>query len=144
MRAAMLDTGPIVGLLHAGDAHHDRSVSALKESASQGRALCTTWETIGEAYTLIRLRLARPGDAGPALVVLRWARESGVVVMKAGDSDHARAAAILEEYGDHPLSYVDAIVLALTERHRVEEVITVDQRNFGPIRLDHDPSITVV
>lgn len=144
MRAALLDTGPIVGLLHAGDAHHDQAVSALKESAGRGRALCTTWEAIGEAYTLIRLRLTRPGDAGPALVVLRWARESGVVVLNADDADHTRAAVILAKYRDHPLSYVDAIILALAERHRIEEVITVDYRNFGPVRLDHDPSITVV
>lgn len=144
MRSALLDTGPVVGLLSARDEHHAATVAAIRASARQGRALCTTWEVIGEAYTLIRVRVAPSGSAGPALEVLRWARESGVDILPATEDDHDQAAAILEQYGEHRLSYVDALLLALAGRHRVEELITVDARHFHTVRLAHPLTLTVV
>ena len=144
MRSALLDTGPVVGLLSADDEHHLATVTAIKASAGQGRSLCTTWEVVGEAYTLVRVRLSPPNSAAPALVVLRWARESGIQLLAASDVDYERTAAILERYSDQRLSYVDALVLALTERHRVEELITVDGRHFRTVRLAHPLKVTVV
>ena len=144
MRSSLLDTGPVVGLLSARDEHHAATVAAITASADQGRSLCSTWEVVGEAYTLLRVRLAPPTSAGPALVVLRWARESGIRILPASDVDHDRAAAILAQYSDHRLSYVDALVMALTERHRIEELITVDGRHFRAVRLAHPTMVTVV
>jgi predicted nucleic acid-binding protein len=144
VRSSLLDTGPVVGLLSAGDEHHAPTVAAIKASADQGRSLCTTWEVVGEAYTLVRVRLSPPTSAAPALVVLRWARESGIQILAASEGDHERAAAILERYSDQRLSYVDALVLALAERHRVEELITVDGRHFRAVRLAHPLVVTVV
>ncbi len=143
MPAALLDTGPVVGLLSERDQHHAATVTALKASARKGRLLCTTWEVIGEAYTLIRMRVAPARSAEPALVVLRWARESGVNTLLAAERDHARAAAILEQYRDYRLSYVAALLVALAERHRVDELITVD-RQFRAVRLAHPAALTVV
>jgi len=144
VRAALLDTGPIVGLLSQADQHHDSSVAAIRASAGKGRKLCTAWEVVGEAYTLFRMRLAPPDSAEPALVVLRWARESGIELLATVEGDHQRAAALLERYGQLRLSYVDALLLALAERQRVEELITVDARHFGGVRLTHRLTVTIV
>ncbi len=144
MRAALLDTGPVVGLLSEADQHHAASVAAIKTSAGKGRKLCTSWEVVGEAYTLFRMRLAPARSAGPALVVLRWARESGVEVLATVEGDHQRAAALLEQYGQLRLSYVDALLLALAERLRVEELITIDARHFGGVRLAHRLTVNIV
>lgn len=144
MRSALFDTGPVVGLLSARDEHHGATVAAIRTSANQGRSLCTIWEVIGEAYTLIRMRVAAPESAGPALLVLRWARESGITVLSTIEADHLRAAALLEQYHDHRLSYVDALLLSVAERHQVEEVVTVDARHFQAVRLHPQPTITVV
>lgn len=143
MRAVLLDTGPVVGLLHDGDVHQGATIAAITASVGHGRALATTWEVVGEAYTLIRTRLSAHRPAAPALTVLKWARESGVLVIPADEEDQARTAAILGIHGDLPLSYVDALVLALSERHRVEEVITVDGR-LRAVRLMHNPLVTIV
>jgi uncharacterized protein len=144
MRSSLLDTGPVVGLLSARDEHHEATVTAIEASADQGRSLCTTWEVVGEAYTLVRVRLAPQASARPAMVVLRWARESGIQILLASDADHDRAATLLEKYSDHRLSYVDALVLTLAERHRVDELITVDGRHFRTVRLAHPTIVTVV
>ena len=137
MRGTILDTGPVVGLLSEADEHHAASVAAIQASARKGRKLCTIWEVIGEAYTLFRMRIAPARSAEPALVVLRWARESGIDLLPTEESDHQRVAALLERYGQLRLSYVDALLLAIAERHRMEELITVDMRHFGTVRLAH-------
>ena len=99
---------------------------------------------VGEAYSLFRMRLAPADSAEPALVVLRWARESGIEVFPTIEGDHQRVAALLERYGQLRLSCVDALLLAVAERQRVEELVTVDARHFGAIRLPHRMSVTLV
>ena len=144
MQATVLDTGPVVGLLSEADEHHARSVAAIDASARKGRKLCTIWEVISETYTLFRLRIAPARSADAALVVLRWARESGIDLLQTDESDHQRAAAILERYGQLRLSYVDALLLAIAERHRMEELITVDMRHFGAVTIAHRMTVTRV
>lgn len=144
MRATLLDTGPIVALLVGADLHHGAVVAALDEARGAGRTICTTWEAVGEAYTLIRVRVAQTRSAAPALTVLRWVEESGVRVLPAGETDHRRAAALLRRHLSLRLSYVDALVLALAERHHVEEVMSVDGRHFGAVHLRPMPVVRIV
>jgi predicted nucleic acid-binding protein len=144
VRAVLLDTGPIVGFLYAGDGHHAACEAAIEASAQRGLALCTTWEVVGEAYTLFRMRYSPADSAEPALEVLRWARESAVELLATTEPDHHRAAALLGIYGQLRLSYVDALLLAVAERHRVEELITVDGRHFRTVRVQHRLTLTVV
>ena len=144
MQAVILDTGPIVGLLSDDDDHHAASVAAIAASGRKGRKLCTTWEVVGEAYRLFRMRIAPARSAEAALVVLRWAKESGIELMPTEERDHQRAAAILERYSQLRLSYVDALLLGLAERHRIEELITVDMRHFGAVKLAHRMTVTRV
>jgi predicted nucleic acid-binding protein len=144
VQAAFLDTGPIVGLLSDVDEHHASSVAAIAASGRKGRKLCTSWEVVGEAYTLFRTRIAPARSAEAALVVLRWANESGIELLPTDESDHQRAAAILKSYSQLRLSYVDALLLELAERHRIEELITVDMRHFGAVKLAHRMVVTRV
>jgi len=144
VRAVILDTGPVIGLLSEDDEHHAASVAAIKASGRKGRKLCTIREVIGEAYTLFRTRYSPHRSAEPALAVLRWARDSGIELLETGEGDHQRAAAILERYSQLRLSYVDALLLAVAERNRIEELITVDMRHFSTVRLEHRMTVTRV
>lgn len=143
MRAVVLDTGPIVGLMYRRDPHCEATTEAVRASAARGRKVCTTWDAMGEAYTLLRMRIA-PSRASEAVAVLRWAWESTITILGATEDDHLRAADLLEAYPDLRLSYVDALVLAVAERHRVEEILTVDGSHFPSVRLTSAPAITVV
>lgn len=98
---------------------------------------------IGEAYALCRVRGVPAPSAVLAQAVLRWAWESAVTVLGAGEVDHSRTAEILTKHADRRLSYVDALLLAIAERYAVEDV-TVDGSHFRVVRLNHAPMITVV
>jgi predicted nucleic acid-binding protein len=144
MRATLLDTGPVVAFVSRDDVHHEPTLLALRRSAATGRLLCTSWEVVAEAYTLVRTRGAPVPSPALAQAVLRWAWESAVTMLGTTESDHDRTAEILTKHIDQRLSYVDALLLALAERHAVDEVVTVDGAHFPVVRLDHAPEITVV
>jgi predicted nucleic acid-binding protein len=67
-----------------------------------------------------------------------------IELLPTNESDHQRAAAILKSYSQLRLSYVDALLLGLAERHRIEELITVDMRHFGAVKLAHRMVVTRV
>ena len=144
MRAALLDAGPVIGLVYHPDSHHEACVAAVRASLMAGRRICTTWEAVGEAYTVIRMRLAGGQRPDAALSVLRWAWESGVTVLGTGEEDHERAAQILQLCGDQRLCYFDGLLMAVAEQREISELITVDGAHFRGVRLAHTPTVTVV
>jgi predicted nucleic acid-binding protein len=143
VRAVVLDTGPIVGLLHHRDVHHGKAIDGIKRSAEQGRALVTAWEVVGEAFTLIRTRISGRGHSEQAMTVLRWAEESGVIIEQSGEADQRRAIEVIRFHRDLRLSYVDALLLAICERLGVEELLTVDG-HLGAVRLASNLIVTRV
>lgn len=136
MRIALLDTGPIVGWLRAADPDHAASVAALTAAASRGR-LATIWEVISEAYTVIRYR----ADAGAARRVLDWA--DTVDRLPVDDIDHDRTHALLRRHAGIRISYVDALLMAVAERRRADEVLTLDAQ-LGALKLRPAPVVTVL
>jgi len=143
MRAVLLDTGPIVGLLHKGDVHHETAIDAITASVHQGRALATTWEIVGETFTLIRTRIAGHRRSSQAMTVLQWVEESGVKVIQSAEPDQLRAIEVLRSHPDIRISYVDALILAIAERMGMEEIQTVDGHLAG-VRLERAIVVTVV
>jgi len=144
VRAALLDAGPVIGLVYHPDSHREACIEAVRASLAAGRRICTTWEAVGEAYTVIRMRLAGAQRPDAALQVLRWAWESGVTVLGTGEEDHERAAQILQQSPDRRLSYFDGLLMAVAELREVAELVTVDGSHFRGVRLAHTPAITVV
>jgi predicted nucleic acid-binding protein len=143
LRAALLDAGPIIGLVYHRDPHRRACVEALRANAAVGRRICTTWEAVGEAYTVLRTRLAT-SQPPEALKVLRWAWQSGVTVLGTSDEDHERADQLLTQNADLRLSYFDGLLMAVAEARRVTELITVDGTHFRAVTLAHDMAVTVV
>lgn len=130
-------------MLHDRDVHHGSAVAAIRHSVAQGRALATTWEVVGEAFTLIRTRIAPRRRRAPAMTVLDWAEESGVIIVQSAEADQRRTIEILRAHADVGLSYVDALVLAVADRLSAEELLTVDS-HLGAVRLDRTLIVTVV
>ena len=50
--------------------------------------------------------------------------------------DVARAREIMAKYRDLEIGLADASIVALAERHEVNEVLTLDQRHFRAMRFD--------
>ncbi len=53
--------------------------------------------------------------------------------------DVARAQAIIERYADLQISLADASIVVLAERHRVRDVLTLDERHFRVLTADGKP-----
>jgi predicted nucleic acid-binding protein len=57
--------------------------------------------------------------------------------------DYRRALQLMVQYSDLPLDFVDAAVLAVTERLREPELVTLDHRHFSVVRPGHIPYLTL-
>ena len=136
MHSTLLDTGPIVAWLRAADPDHGASVAAISAAGGRG-SLATIWEVVGEAYTVIRYR----ADAEAARRVLDWA--GAVERIPVDDLDHSRAHALLRRHRDLRISYVDALLLAVAERQKADEVLTLDAE-LRAVKLRPAPVITVL
>jgi uncharacterized protein len=60
------------------------------------------------------------------------------------DSDWPRIAELTEQYKDLPLGIVDASVIALAERRRLDTIATLDHRHFATVKPRHIDAVTLV
>jgi uncharacterized protein len=58
--------------------------------------------------------------------------------------DVSRAAELASKYADLDLGVVDASVVALAERLKVERVLTLDRRDFSAVRPRHCAALTLL
>ena len=134
--ALLLDTGPIVAALNAGDAHHARC-AALLES---GEDLVVPGPVLVEVdYWLLKLAGPRAW-AGFVADVSRGAYR----VVNPTEADLARAAELELAYTDLGLGFVDAATIALCERLGETRVATLDHRDFSVVRPRHCPHLTLL
>lgn len=126
----ILDTGPILALLDAGDPDHSRCVAMVEDVGEDLVVLPTvlvevdywvlkmlghdTWKVLVQdiAVGAYRLEQLNPGDL-------------------------ARAAEFERTYSGLDLGLVDASVIALCERLGERKVATLDYRDFSIVRPRH-------
>jgi predicted nucleic acid-binding protein len=126
----VLDTGPILALLDAGDPDHRRCVELVEEL---GEDLVVPAAVLVEVdYWLLKLL---GHDAWAVFVddLARGAyRLAGLEI-----ADLQRAAELERTYHDLDLGLVDASVIALCERLGEPKVATLDRRDFSVVRPRH-------
>lgn len=77
------------------------------------------------------------GFAGTFLTVLEQVRSGAFVVEDLITEDYERADEVLRTYTDLNVGFVDAAVLAVTERLGETKLATLDHRHFGVMRPRH-------
>ncbi|MGV0028152.1 PIN domain-containing protein [Phormidesmis priestleyi] len=60
------------------------------------------------------------------------------------EQDVIRVAAILDQYADSRIDFVDATVMAIAERYRSQIILTLDQRDFRMFRPQHCESFILL
>ena len=114
----LLDTGPLVALLSAADANHQRAVRVFAESRPPFKC-CEA--VVAEACFLMR----KVDPAGPA-EVLTLARKGVFEIAFSLSDDIAGVEAVLRKYADRPISLADACLIKSAELHGEARVFTFD------------------
>jgi len=119
-----LDTSAAYALLNARDTDHAAAVASLR--AERGPFIVPA-ATLGELTYLVEGRLGRH-----ILDLLIGDLASGAYLLDCGDGDLARIRELVARFDDLPLGFVDAAVIACSERNG-GRVMTFDRRDFGVV-----------
>ena len=128
--ALVLDTGPVLALLDAGDPAHARSVAMVEELGE---------DLVIPSCVLVEVDYWARKLLGPqSWDILVEDIASGAYRLEPLTIDDLRRAAELErQYDDLDLGLVDAAVIALCERLNETKVATLDRRDFSVVRPNH-------
>jgi hypothetical protein len=126
MKTWLVDTGPVVAYLDAGDpAHAD---VAARWDSFRGQ-LVTTSAVITEAMHFVS---TSPSGARHLADLVA---ASGMEVYDLSRPPELReAASLMEKYADTPMDFADATLVLLAEALHVREVLTLDRRGFSTYR----------
>lgn len=135
--ALVLDTGPILALLDAGDPDHARSVAMVEEMRED--LVVPSCVLVEVDYWTCKLL------GGETWEVFVEDILSGAYLLEPLTvTDLARASALERQYADLDLGLVDASVVALCERLGEEKVATLDRRDFSVVRPNHCDSLRLL
>jgi uncharacterized protein len=124
----LIDAGPLVALVDAGDQHHAKCAAALKELRE---LLATVWPPFVEAmYLLSDLPVAQ--DA-----LWEMLERSALLMLPLDVSDFPRIRELMRKYANRPMDLADAALLRVAEREGLRKIFTVDRRDFSVYRLNN-------
>jgi uncharacterized protein len=127
MRAAIVDTGPLVALFDTGDRDH---AAVLKWFSTQSASfrLLSTEAVVTEVTHMLDFHV------GIQTAFLDWARDSLQIVPVSPPACET-IAKWMRGYAKVPMDFADATVLWLYSQTPNAEIVTLDQRGFGVFRL---------
>ena len=134
-RDVLLDTGPIVATLNAGDQWHARCVGLWDTFLD--RCLTT------EAVVTEACHLVGRGRASAALP-LEFLLAAGVPILGLEVGLQRQAAKLMNRYAQVPMDYADAGLVALADALDVTSVFTTDRRGFGTYRRARGAAFEIV
>jgi predicted nucleic acid-binding protein len=132
----LLDTGPLVAYLDAGDPAHAAVARRLEEFAGR---LATTSAVVSEA-----MHLVASDTRGPRLLADLLA-EAQVEIYDLSPPPHLHHAVdLMERYTNLPMDFADATLLLLAEGLGAEDLLTLDRRGFAAFRTRDGRALRLV
>lgn len=126
MSTWLVDTGPLVAYLDAGDPAHASVAQCWDRFAA---ALVTTSAVITEAMYFVSADPRGPSSLAELVAV------SSMEVFDLSQAPELRAAAaLMKRYADTPMDYADATLLLLAEALKIKDILTLDRRGFSVYR----------
>jgi predicted nucleic acid-binding protein len=135
--ALIFDTGPLYAALDRSDSAH---------AISSGLLIRANQPFIVPAPVLVEVDwlLQRNGLLD---VSIRLQDDIVAGLFRVEDlklQDYVRISAILTQYSDTPIGFVDAAVPAIVERLGETRLATLDRRHFGLLRPSHVNALTLI
>ncbi|MCU0500901.1 MAG: PIN domain-containing protein [Anaerolineae bacterium] len=135
--AALVDTGILLALANLRDANHKAAITLL---SSLHEALLVSMPVLTEAAYLTNRVLGVEAEARLVASLGRGEMQLEEVTR----SDCLRAAELLRTYADANIGFVDASLVALAERLKIQRLLTLDRRHFEMIRPRHCSSFAIL
>ena len=129
MEKSLYDTGFLFATLDEDDDYH----SACLEVYQTERNVLLPDMVLPEIAYLIKREL----KLKDLTKFLRAVAKGGFELVRTTEKDLERAAEILEKYDDNNIDLVDALIVAMAERLKIEKILTVDRRHFGAFKPNH-------
>lgn len=126
MRRWLLDTGPLVAYVDAGDPAHEIVATAL--DGFTGR-LNTTGAVLTEA-----MQLVAADPSGSELLVEFLIASRAEIAETTRPVELLAAVRLMRKYRDIPMDYADATLVLLADQLGVTEILTLDLRGFSIYR----------
>jgi predicted nucleic acid-binding protein len=122
----LTDAGPLVAILHQDDQEHARCVAVFKKLRT---VLATTFPPLTEAMYL----LGFSPSAQDAL--LEMVEREALRILRLDEADFPRVRALMQKYHDLPMDFADATLVRVAEREGLQQVFTLDRRDFAAYRV---------
>jgi uncharacterized protein len=123
----LVDAGPLVALIDAGEPDHERCRGALDDLRLP---LVTTWPAFTEAIYLLGRAAGWPGQAA----LWRMIERELLVLRDLSGELTLRSMELMRRYSDHPMDLADATLVALAEERDARTIFTLDG-DFRSYRL---------
>ncbi len=123
----LVDAGPLIALIDAGDPDHELCVTTLREVRLP---LLTAWPAFTEAMYLVGRAGGWPGQDALWRLVLN----GDLKIADQPAESAGRMAKLMERYADRPMDLADAALVALAEERNTKRVFTLDA-DFSIYRL---------
>ena len=135
MSNLLVDAGPLVALLHKDDQDHALCVDVLKRLREP---LLTTWMPVTEAMYLLGFSV----EAQCAL--LKMIERDMLQVVSLDIDDLPRIRKLMRQYADLPMDFADATLVQIAKRQDIDQVFTLDRRDFTVYRLGRGKAFTII
>jgi uncharacterized protein len=117
----LVDTGPLVALIHEDDNEH----SICKETfLTFSEPLGTVWPVLTEAMYLLSFSWVAQN------ALWEMTQAGAVEILSLGSDDVARMRELMRKYRDLPMDLADAALVRVAERERLRRIFTLDRRDF--------------
>lgn len=126
----IVDTGIIYALADIKDSWHERAVEFSRDF--MGRLIIPS-PVIPEACYLLNTYLGQSAEIG----FINSINNRELIVEHFNFDDLERCIALLKKYNGFNLGFVDAAVIAISERLRISKIMTTDRRHFSVIKPKH-------
>ena len=131
----IVDTGPLVALLHADDQNHDRCAKTLR---SLREPLATVWPVLTEAMYLLNFSWEAQAALWEMIVT------EALVILPLDQRDAQRMRELMRKYKDLPMDLADAALVRVAERERLRRIFSLDQRGFTVYRPEKVGRFSIV
>jgi hypothetical protein len=135
MNGVLVDAGPLVAVLNGRDRHHRVCVDALRRMRAP---LLSTWMPVTEAMYLLDFSMAAQ-DA-----LLEMVERGALQIVELLPDDLPAIRRLMKKYRDQPMEFADASLVQVATRLGLNEILTLDRRDFSVYRLARGRSFRIL